>query len=165
MLQFWDLVQKTYIKKTFQIGSCLFNLHQMNSLILCIFFIASMLREMNSGSSITCDDHQKPSAQSEAVNQYCLHVGLHLVIPNSEFKRRALTAKEAAYFKKFNHDGIIGPGNNNNNNNIFNNIIIIFKGLLNVNTRDTYVKQVTYYRWIPFTFLFLVRTNYNLFWF
>ena len=121
MLQFWDLVQKTYIKKTFQIGSCLFNLHQMNSLILCIFFIASMLREMNSGSSITCDDHQKPSAQSEAVNQYCLHVGLHLVIPNSEFKRRALTAKEAAYFKKFNHDGIIGPGNNNNNNKYINN--------------------------------------------
>ena len=142
MLQFLDVIQKLYNKNNVQIGNCLFNLHHVNSFLLCLFFLSSMLRELSGGSGIMCDDFNNIASSSEAVNQYCLHLGLHIVIPLPEYTRRSPTEKEKAYFTKFNHNGKIGPG------------------LQNPYTKNTYVKNITYYRWIPFAFLFLAFLSY-----
>lgn len=134
-----EKIKKLYQRKTIDISSVIFQMHShLNSGFLVILFISSVCRELFSVPMISCSHRNKGLLEQVSVDQYCLNTGGYIVIRTPDFNQRPLTNAEQRYLKKFNHNGNAGPG------------------LETLGTENTEVKNISYYKWIPFSFLFLV---------
>ena len=109
----------------------------MNVGILLVIFVFSFSTEFF-GQQIHCDFGSAQRNQA-AIDQYCLYNGLYIVLKTANFSVRALTSAEKLYFKKMNHNRFAHDG------------------IMAINTPNTEIKYLAYYRLI--TFILLGQVN------